>query len=275
MLMKEWTIADELALEPVNLARVALLCAQAVAYPDLQINQYMGQVNQLAQEARGYVPAVDAGHVRGLLLAEYLFGRVPFRGNREEYADPRNSFLNDVLDRRLGIPITLSVLYLEVARRMDIPAYGVGLPGHFVVGVPGPQEPWYLDPFNGGDRLSLNECARLVAITTGYEGPFRVQWLDPTSPLDLTVRMLNNLRAIYAQQEEWLQALRVIEQLQIVQPDVPEHLRDLGLIHYRMGATRLSARYLEAYLQQVPDASDANTIRQGMAGTLDDWARLN
>jgi regulator of sirC expression with transglutaminase-like and TPR domain len=257
------------------LARVALLCAQAVAYPDLDVNRYVAELNRLAQEAGGFVPNVDAGHVRGLLLAEYLFGRVPFRGNRQEYADPRNSFLNDVLERRLGIPITLSILYLDIARRLEIPAYGVGLPGHFIVGVRGAQEPWYLDPYNGGGRLSLNECVRLVAFTTGYEGPFRSQWLDPTGPHEITIRMLNNLRAIYAQQEKWAEALRVIAQLRLVQPDVPEHLRDLGLIHYRMGSTRLSARYLEAYLQQVPDAGDAHTIREGIASTLDDWARLN
>ncbi len=275
MPMNEWTIADELELKPVNLARVALLCAQAVAYRELDIGAYMVTLNGLAEQARNYVPDTDPDQYRGVLLAEYLFGRVPFEGDRQDYADPRNSFLNDVLERRLGIPITLSILYLDIARRLDIPAFGVGLPGHFIVGLSGEHEIWYLDPFNRGGRLSLSECARLVEETTGYQGPFQSQWLEPADPRDIAVRLLNNLRAIYAQNEQWAEAMTVIEQLRLVQPDVPEHLRDLGLIYFRQGSTRLAARYLEAYLQQAPDAGDATTIREGMADTLDGWARLN
>jgi regulator of sirC expression with transglutaminase-like and TPR domain len=273
--MNEWTLADELALQPINLSRVALLCAQSIAYPKLDIARYMAMLQEIAEAARPYVPDNDPTHVRGVLLAEYLFSRERFSGNRRRYNDPRNSFLNDVLERKVGIPITLSILYLDISERFDIPAQGIGLPGHFIVGVTEEGETWYLDPFNGGGRLSINECARLVEVTTGYQGPFQYHWLTPSDPGAITARMLNNLRSAYAQEQQWDQALAVIELLRMVQPDVPEHLRDLGLIHYRKGSTIMAAHYLDSYLQQVPDARDAQTIRDGIAETLDEWARRN
>lgn len=273
--MNEWTLADELALQPVTLSRVALLCSQAIAYPNLEIAHTMATLSDLAKAARPFVPDADPIHVRGVLLAEFLFSRDQYRGNRENYSDPKNSFLNDVVERKLGIPITLSILYLDIARKLNIPAQGIGLPGHFIVGVIEDEETWYLDPFHGGGRLSLNECARLVQSTTGYHGPFQHHWLTPSDPGAITARLLNNLRSIYAQEKQWDKALTVIELLRMVQPDVPEHFRDLGLIHYRKGSTIMAARYLEAYLQQAPDAEDAQTIREGIADTLDGWARLN
>lgn len=273
--MNEWTIADELALQPVNLSRVALLCAQAIEYTDLDVSACMAQMADLAAAARPYLPDDDPVLVRGVLLAEFLFSRDMFAGNRQAYDDPRNSFLNEVLARKTGIPISLSILYLEVARRLAVPAYGVGLPGHFIVGVRGEGETWYLDPFNGGGRLSLNECARLVEHTTGNKGPFQHHWLMPSDPGTITARLLNNLRSVYAQREQWDKALVVIDLLRLVQPDVPEHFRDLGLVHYRNGSTIMAARYLEAYLQQAPDAKDAQMIRDGIADKIDEWARLN
>ena len=121
----------------------------------------------------------------------------------------------------------------------------------------------------------MNECARLVQSTTGYSGPFQLHWLRPSDPGEITTRPLNNLRGSYSQREQWDKALGVIELLRLVQPDDPEHYRDLGLIHYRKGSTVLAARYLEFYLQQAPDARDAQTIRDGMSDVLDNWARLN
>lgn len=273
--MSEWTLADELDLQPVVLSRAALLCAQATAYPQLDISLTMAKLADLAAAAGPYVPDSDPVLFRGVLLAEFLFGRLQYAGNRENYADPRNSFLNEVVDRKLGIPISLSILYLGIAQRLGIPAYGVGLPGHFIVGVDGGDEQWYLDPFNGGGRLSLNECARLVESTTGYQGPFQAHWLSASDPGEIMARLLHNLRAIYAHNKQWDEAVSVIELLRLVQPGMPEHLRDLGLIHHQRGATNQAAGYLEAYLQQAPEAEDAQTIRLGMADVLDDWVRLN
>jgi regulator of sirC expression with transglutaminase-like and TPR domain len=273
--MSEWTLADELALSTISLSRAALLCAREIDYPALNIADYINKLGDLAAAAKTYVPQQEPPLIRGVLLAEYLFSRDHFSGNRQQYSDPRNSFLNDVLDRKLGIPITLSILYLDLANRFEIPAHGIGLPGHFIVSVEEGNEIWYLDPFHGGGRLSISECARLVEKTTGYRGPFQHHWLAPSDSGLIIARLLNNLRGIYAAQKQWEKAIVVIELLRMVQPDVPEHFRDLGLIHYRKGTTILAARYLEAYLQQAPDAEDAETIRDGIADAIDSWARLN
>ncbi len=273
--MPEWTLADELRRQPLNLARGALLCAQAVAYPQLRVGDYLAELAAVAQSAAAAIPPGDPPLYRGLLLAETLFGVLGFRGNKENYGDPRNSFLNEVLARKRGIPITLSILYLDVAQRLEIPAYGIGLPGHFIVGLDDGRARWFLDPFHGGGRLSLNECARLVEGATGYDGPLNPAWLEPAAPEAILVRLLHNLRIGYVREGQWEQAVTVIEQLRLLQPDLPEHLRDLGLIHHRRRAPRLAAAFLEEYLQRAPDAPDADTIREGMSPILDAWARLN
>lgn len=274
--MSEWTFANEIKLVPINLARAALYFAQAIAYPQLDVPHYLGRLEALAAEAGAALPA-DASLPgrRAVLLAEYLFDTAAFRGNSEAYDDPRNSYLNEVLERRLGIPISLSVLYLDVARRLGIAAHGISLPGHFIVGVVHEGETWYLDPFHGGGRLSHNDCARLVQQTTGHDGPFQMAWLRPAAASDILIRMLYNLRVVYVQRKAWGRAAAVIDQLRLIQPGSAEHLRDLGLVHYRMRSWRLAARYLEQYVQQRPHAPDAEMIRQGMSEALHAWGRLN
>lgn len=274
--MTEWTFADEIRLQPVNLARAALQFAQEIAYPELNVTAQVRRFAELAARAATAVPDESSPLRRGTLLAEFLFqGDDALLGDTETYDDPRNSFLNDVLDRRTGIPISLSVVFLEVARRLDIDAVGVGLPGHFIVAVRDGHTTWHLDPFHGGGRLSYNDCVRLTAVTTGYDGPFRPEWLEPAAPLDILGRMLNNLRASYVRLKHWGEAIRTISLLRRLYPDVPEHVRDLGLAYYRNSSTRLAAHYLEEYLRMQPDSVDAETIRSGMREAIERWVRQN
>lgn len=273
--MNEWTFANEINLTPINLPRAALQFTKDIAYPHLQIPAYLQKLRDLALEVEDVLPPRRAALERAVLAAEQLFGTSGFRGNAEDYGDPRNSYLNEVLDRRLGIPISLSVVYLSIAKRLDIPAFGVGLPGHFIVGVRDGRDTWYLDPFHGGGRLSINDCARLVESTTGYSGSFQMEWLAPLPPRQILARMLHNLRVVYVQRRDWDHAAAVIRHLQLVEPHAAEHLRDLGLVYYRKQAWRLAARYLESYLRQEPNAPDAETIRSGMREALDSWARMN
>ncbi|MDX1616053.1 MAG: transglutaminase-like domain-containing protein [Candidatus Promineifilaceae bacterium] len=261
--------------QPIDLASAALQLARDVAYPGLQITAYLQRLEELTATARSQVPVSDQLGVQAELLAEHLFLRLGFRGNVESYSDPENSFLNRVLDRRLGIPISLSVLYVLVARRLEIPAFGVALPGHFVVGVQVGEQRYYFDPFHGGGRLSTADCARLVAETTGYQGPLRSEWLAPTEPKYILVRMLNNLRVTYIQRQNWPEALTVLGHLRVLDPEEAEFIRDIGLVHFRRGATVTALHWLERYLAREPEAPDAAAIRRGLKPAIDQWVRMN
>lgn len=259
----------------VNLPRAALLLAQAIAYPRLDISTTLWALNEMAEEAHDFVDPGLGVAEQGEALARYLFEERGFHGDTSTYADPRNSFLNDVVERRLGIPISLSVLYIDMAHRLGLPAYGISMPGHFIVGLRNGESEQFLDPFYGGRRLTLNDCAELIQLSIGYAGPLDAAWFQPASARQILVRMLNNLRATYVSNQAWEQAVAVVSQLRIIEPDEPEHLRDLGLVYYRQNALPQAAHYLEWYLQQAPDADDAAVIREGVQATLDSWALQN
>lgn len=258
-----------------SLPHTALLLAKDLAYPNLIIEDYLRQLDDLADRAAKRIRLNDSTAVRAELLSDFLFKQEQFQGNTTVYDDPRNSYLNEVLNRRLGIPITLSLVYLAIAERLQLPAFGVGLPGHFIVGVRLPGDNLYFDPFHGGGRLSGADCARLVELTIGYKGAFQSSWLTAVSHKDILNRMLNNLRLIFTQRHQWSEAIAVVERMRLLQPDDPSHLRDLGVIYYRSGALHQAATMLDAYLQQEPKAADAQMIRQGMAQALDTWVRQN
>ena len=258
-----------------NLPHAALLLAKELAYPELAVEAYLHQLDDLADEAARCVRPHDNTAVRAELLSEFLFKQQGFQGNAAAYDDPRNSYLNDVLDRRLGIPITLSIVYLTIAERLQIPAYGVGLPGHFIVGVEARAETLYFDPFHGGGRLSAADCARLVEVTIGHKGAFLPDWLSFVSSKEILSRMLNNLRLLFLQRQEWQQSLAVVQRMLQVQPGDHHHLREMGVIYYQLGNIHQAATFLEAYLQQEPEAADAETIRQGLSEALDAWVKKN
>jgi regulator of sirC expression with transglutaminase-like and TPR domain len=273
--MVEPAFAAELRRRPVRLALAALLLAKGIAYPSLDISLQLSRLDELAVSARSVINPRRPVAVQAELLADHLFQTEGFAGNSADYGNPDNSFLNAVLDRRLGIPISLSVLYVTVALRLGIPARGVGLPGHFIVAVGDEAQDLHFDPFHRGGRLSYVDCQRLVQQTTGYQGPFRPEWLRPLPSPAILIRMLNNLRASYLEREAWPEAERVLEHLRVVEPDVVEHLRDLGLVLYRQGRMRQAALLLQAYLERALDSPDADAIHQGLAGVLAEWARAN
>ncbi|MCP5099944.1 MAG: tetratricopeptide repeat protein [Chloroflexi bacterium] len=273
--MDEWTFRDEVKLSPIILPRAALQMACDIAYPNLNVPYYLLKIEELAMAAQQYICLENPIATQAEMLAEFLFQREGFSGNTDVYDDPRNSFLNEVIERRQGIPISLSVLYIAVARRLNIQAYGVGMPGHFIVKVPAGAKTVFFDPFNGGGRLSLADCVRLVRLTTSYSGPFQKDWLESVDNPSILTRMLNNLRLIYMEVQDWDYALRVIQQMQYLQPTSTDLLRELGIIHYRSGDINLAARYLNEYLRQEPQAKDAEMIKVGMEKALNHWASQN
>lgn len=273
--MTEWLFQDELRLAELNIPRAALHFARAIAYPQLDVAGYMAVLHELSESAAERVafdrPVVDQAEQ----LSAFLFGECGFRGDTTTYNDPRNSFLNEVLDRRLGLPITLSVVYVDVAHRLGLPAYGIGLPGHYIVGIHGADAATWLDPFHGGRRLDLADCAELIHLAIGYEGPLEAGWFEPLPPRETLARMLNNLRTSYVQSGAWSQAAATIRLLRQTQPQVAEHVRDLGLVYYQQRHLPQAAHYLDIYLQLAPQAADAQLIRDGMKDLLDEWVVLN
>lgn len=273
--MAKWLFRDELQLIEINVPRAALQLARAVAYPDLNVAAYMSRLHDLSEEIVDAIDVNTSPISQAEQLSDSLFGRLGFKGDKKSYNDPRNSYLNEVIDRRQGIPITLSVLYIDIASRLGIPAYGIGLPGHFIVGIRAPDGDAWIDPFHDGRRLDLTDCMELIRLASGYEGPLEAVWFAPISARATLARMLSNLRAGYVASSSWPQAADVIQLLREVQPQEAEHLRDLGLVYYHQHQLPQAAHYLNAYLQRAPDAADAQTIRDGVKPILDEWVPMN
>jgi regulator of sirC expression with transglutaminase-like and TPR domain len=273
--MYEWSFRDELALDVINVPRAALHFARSLAYPDLNVAGYMYALHELSEEGAEAIDPKGDIEIQMPQLTEFLFHTAGFRGDASNYSDPRHNFLNEVIDRRVGIPISLTILFVEIANRLGIPAFGIGLPGHFIAGVRYPAGIMMLDPYHGGRPLGLDDCRQLVNLATGYEGPMHASWFAPASPREILARMLNNLRASYVSQADWSSSLKVIRLLRQIQPDLPEHLRDLGLVYYHQGNISQAAHYLDTYLRLAPDAVDAQVIRNGIQGILDEWVPMN
>ena len=209
----------------LDLARAALLIASE-EYPGLDILRYVAKLEVMAAAVRPAVTTTDDPTLKIEYLNAYLFEERGFRGNAEEYYDPRNSFLNDVVDRGLGIPITLSILYMEVGRRVGMQLQGVGMPGHFIMKYAEPEEDIYIDPFNRGRMLSRQACEELIQQLYGEPVPFHETFLAPVSKKQILARMLMNLKAIYIQTKDYLKALSVVERLLIIQPDAEQEMKD-------------------------------------------------
>ena len=238
----------------------------------------MLRIKQMAEEARPSVLIYSKIDDQIDALSDFIFYQMNFRGNQNDYHDPRNSYLNEVIDRRTGIPISLSLVWISIAQRLGIPAYGIGLPGHFIVGIYDQNGhsgyDTLIDPFYAGLRLTLSDCERLVSENTTKQGVFNPKWLNPISPVDLLARMLNNLCRDYIYKEDWQSAIPVLQHLLLIQPDTDHHLRDLGYVHLYAGSMRLSAQYLEEYLRRSPASADYENVRSSLlivAGRLALW----
>ena len=242
------------------LAEGALWIA-AEAHQDLDVQHWLGQIDTLGYRAAERVaPDMDVDRAASA-VARLLFEDEGFRGNTEDYYDPRNSFLDDVLDRRLGIPITLSVVYVAVAARAGLEAVGVGLPGHFVVRAERHGRRCFLDPFHGGALLDDAGCEALVARVRPGGGRLDPRWLEPVTTRQIFVRMLGNLKAIYSALGDWARGLAATERIVLLVPDALEEVRDRGTFHARLGQGRAAARDWETYLQKAPAAPDAEQVR--------------
>ena len=202
-------------------------------------------------------------------VADHVYVRLGFRGNESDYYDPRNSLLSDVLERRLGIPITLAVVYCEIARRAGVLARGVAFPGHFLVRLDSRREPReapvFVDPFFGGRVLDDDGLRQLYRRVTGREDAVSSDLLEPASPRTVLHRMLVNLRAIYLSRGDMARAMLTIDRILCLTPDAAEPLRERGLLSARLGATQAALADLERFLVVAPTSSEAPQIRARIA----------
>ena len=246
--------------EKIDLIRAALLIART-EYPDLDIEAYAARMEELARRVASLAPDIDPQRTLAA-LNQVMFAEMKLRGNREDYYDPRNSFLNDVLDRGLGIPITLSIVYMEVARRVGFHLSGVGMPGHFLLKHYGEAGEILIDCFNRGDILSRQDCqSRLDEIYSG-EMKMRPEFLHPISRRQILTRMLNNLKTVYLSTRNFRKALPIQDLILVIYPRSAEDVKQRALLRYSMGLHGLAAEDLDAYLKLSPNASDADEIKQ-------------
>jgi regulator of sirC expression with transglutaminase-like and TPR domain len=244
--------------DELDLLEGALLIAKD-AYPALEPAEIEARLDALAE------PLIHAGiasmpaPTQARALAEHLFVRLGFRGNRDDYYDPRNSFLNEVVARRVGIPISLSLVYVEVARRSGVAASPVGFPGHFLARIDDLDRRVVVDPFHGGEALDEVALADLLR-RAGSKLRYSSDMIAATPVRHVVARMLMNLRGIYASRGDYAQLLVVLDRLIDILPDGSEELRDRGLLLGRLGAPEAAIRDLEAYVELQPHASDVPEV---------------
>ncbi len=256
----------------LDLAVGALLIAR-IEHRDLSPADSLAQLDRLADRSR----AARVGDPLHALhrLREFLFEEEGFGGNSQDYYDPRNSCLNDVLQRRTGIPITLSLVLMEVGRRVGLSIVGVGLPGHFVVRADVGPAPVLLDPFDGGAVVTPERAGDLVARALGRRVPVGSEQFAAVDKRQILIRMLMNLRGIYCRRSEWDKALAVFDRLLVLDRQATAHRRDRGTVLIKLGRYGQGLREWEGYLEACPHADDAAELRQQLRGVRQRLASLN
>lgn len=258
----------------LELDRAALLIA-AEEYPHLETDKYLHQLDTFAALVRKENDFLAAPLSRVIKLGQVLSAELGFYGNAGNYYDARNSFLNEVIDRRTGIPITLSVVYLEVARRIGLKLHGVGMPGHFLVKYSDEIQEILIDPFRGGRILTEDQCREMIAEMYDGRMQFQSAFLRATSKKQILARMLQNLKAIYTHAQDHHKTLGVIERLLLINPESETEIRDRGMSYAAMGRLSQARTDLEDYLRRAPTAEDTDEVKKRLAQLLQQQARLN
>ncbi|MDI3383491.1 SirB1 family protein [Xenophilus aerolatus] len=239
-------------------------------YPDMDVQQVLGDVDQLLARLKRRLPADAAPLARLRALNQFFFHDLSFGGNVNDYYDPDNSYLSAVLRTRRGIPISLAVLWMELAQGLGLHARGVSFPGHFMLKVTLPKGQVVIDPFTGKSlsREELSERLEPYKRSSGLVGDFDVPlglYLQPAMPREIVGRMLRNLKEIHRTQEDWMRLIAVQDRLLVLLPEAWAEYRDRGLAHAEQGHTELAVRDLETYLAHAEDALDVDAMAERVA----------
>lgn len=263
--------------DDIDLVEAALLVA-AHEYPELDVLAYLRRMDGLGVALRNRLRRDIAPTEAVMALNRYLFDELGFRGNVTDFYDPRNSFLNDVLDRKLGIPLTLAIVYLEVGRRIGLALHGVSFPGHFLVKCAVRDGVIVLDPYSGGASLGLDDLQqRLQALRGGTAPPpdMARHMLAAAGKKDILARMLRNLKGIYLQRRDFPRALAVVDRIIVLEPRVAEEYRDRAAIYLDLECFRAALSDFRNYLMLKPGAEDAPVVQRKVVELQQIAARLN
>jgi regulator of sirC expression with transglutaminase-like and TPR domain len=257
--------------DPVKgrLDRAALELA-TIDTPGLDPDPYLNQLNDLASHIADRMRNFNDGRDFVETAQRYLFGELGFRGNREDFFDSRNSCLDQVLERRTGIPITLSVMYMEIARRLAMPVFGIGLPRHFVIQFDDGNFSTYIDPFNGGRAISARECFALAGASVA--DPLLLQ---RASKKQIAMRMLQNLRGVYLRRRDWARAVVTLDLLLIGAPELSVLYKQRALLQMELKRLQAARADLHRYLELEPEAADREEILKQIQAIHAWRARMN
>ncbi len=255
-----------------ELGRAALAIAR-IAYPELEMSHYLGELDALAAAVRPRLASVRRHEHPVTAVTQYLFEERGFHGNSDDYYDPRNSYLNEVLERRTGIPISLSVVLIEICARLGLAVEGVGFPGHFLVRVAGSSGPVLLDPFHGGRVIGHDEIIeRLRTFYAAGGGPAGTnvvrelpQVLQATAPIGILARILANLLRIYLERNDHEHALATVDLALVLNPESAEHTRVRGLLYEQLDCVSAAGADLRRYLELAPRGSHTEEVREHLA----------
>ncbi len=254
-LVAEWA---SFAADPTfNLVEKCLKISQLLEYPDLDISKYIQKINEIGKTLQMEISNVDNPTYKISMLNEHLFQRYGFQGDTDDYYNPKNNFINEVLEKKSGIPISLSIIYSEVAKHIGLDLRIVGFPSHVIVKY---NEEILLDPFNKGKLLKLDDLEQILDRSFDGQVDFYPEFLDEISTDKIMIRMLRNLKNSYGQSFAYEKAMRCTNMILSLEPNSLEEIRDKGILEDRFSNHDLALEFLEKYLEQFPEAEDADFI---------------
>jgi regulator of sirC expression with transglutaminase-like and TPR domain len=263
--------------EELNLAEAALLCA-AEEYPNLDVDTYLQRLDDLAAGVRQRLPEHPTLEDILVALNDYLFDVEGFGANTDDYYDPRNSFLNEVLDRKLGIPITLSILYIEIGNRLGLSLEGISFPGHFLVKSATSDGDIVLDPFSGGMALSEEDLVERLRQRFGdADAPSAplAPLLQTAGKKEILLRMLRNLKAIYLKNDDPMKALTTVDRMLLIDAELVDEVLERSELYEKLECFRPALDDLRRYLSLNPTPTDASDLRRRLIDLERIASRLN
>jgi regulator of sirC expression with transglutaminase-like and TPR domain len=247
--------------DEIDLGKAALYIAQE-EYHNLDISYYIKSLDDMAAKVKKRLPS-ERYPLRVIqTINQYLYDELGYKGNTDDYYDPRNSFFNDVIERHTGIPITLSLLYLEIARRLNFAMVGINMPGHFLIRPDFQDTGIFIDAFNQGEILFQQDCEERLKQMYGHPVPMQSSFIEAVGSKQILARILTNLKFIYLNNKNWEKALAAVQRIMILFPESLLEMRDRGLLYYHLGNWYLAYRDLKVYSEIRPNGEDADLINR-------------